>query len=258
MTTRNVLVTGAAGGIGKATVAYLRSTGVQVLDVDLHSASICCDLTDPEARMALLETVRARVGSLDGVVAAAGVLGGEPSTVVAANFFGATRLLDGLRPLLAKSASPRALVLSSISARYPCDQGVVEACLADDETAAKRLANASSVSPYGPYAATKAALARWVRRHAVTADWGGSGILLNAIAPGLIADTGMTRPLMEQPGGTEKLQQSTPSAIGRFGTPDDMARLIAFLAGPDNRYITGQVIYADGGCDALQRGDTVW
>ncbi len=258
MVARSVLVTGAAGGIGKATVAHLRSTGVQVLDVDLHSASICCDLTDPKARMALLETVRSKVDCLDGVIAAVGVLSGEPATVVAANFFGATRLLEGLRPLLAKSTSPRALVMSSISARYPCDQRVVEACLADDEIAAKGFAEASSSSPYGPYAATKAALARWVRRQAVTADWGGDGILLNAIAPGMIADTGMTTPLLEQPGGAEKLQQSTPSAIGRFGTPDDMARLIAFLSGPDNRYITGQVIYADGGCDAIQRGDTVW
>lgn len=252
---RNVLVTGAAGGIGRATVAYLQSTGANVLEADLRGVPICCDLTDPEARTRLIRTVQSTVDSLDAVIAAAGVLDGTPSAVVAANFFGATRLLEGLRPLLAKSASPRALVMSSISSRYPCDEAVIEACLADDESEAGRLADAST---FNAYAATKAALARWVRRRAVTPEWGGAGILLNAIAPGMIADTGMTRPLLDAPGGAERLQQNVPSVIGRFGTPDDMARLIAFLAGADNRYIVGQVIFADGGTDALQRGDTVW
>lgn len=252
---RTVLVTGAAGGIGRATVAYLQSTGAYVLEADIRGVPICCDLADPEARVELIRTLQSSVGSLDAVIAAAGMLDGAPAAVVAANFFGATRLLEGLRPVLAKSASPRALVMSSISSRYPCDEAVIEACLDDDESAAQRLAGASSFSAY---ATSKAALARWVRRQAVTPEWGGAGILLNAVAPGTIADTGMTRPILDAAGGAELLQQKVPSAIGRFGTPDDMARLNAFLAGPDNRYIVGQVIFADGGCDALQRGDAVW
>jgi NAD(P)-dependent dehydrogenase (short-subunit alcohol dehydrogenase family) len=253
--TRHVLVTGAAGGIGRATVEYLQTTGVQVLGVDLHGTSICCDLADPGAREALVKTIQSTMPKLDAVVAAAGVLHGDPATVVAVNFFGATRLLESLRPLLAQSPSSRALVLSSTSSRYPCDEGVIEACLSDDEAEAIRLVNASTKNSY---AATKAALARWVRRRAVTSEWGGNDILLNALAPGMIVDTGMTRPLLDKPGGAERLQELTPTALGRFGTPDDMARLIAFLVGADNRYIAGQVIYADGGCDALQRGDSVW
>lgn len=252
---RNILVTGAAGGIGRAAVAYLRSTGSHVLEADLHGVPICCDLTDPAARAGLVRTVHHTVDGLDAVIAAAGMLNGQASAVVAANFFGATRLLEELRPLLAKSASPRALVMSSISSRFPCDEAVIAACLDDDESEARRLAEISSFSVYPT---TKAALARWVRRRAVTPEWGGAGILLNAIAPGTIADTGMTRPILEAPGGAELVQQKSPSVIGRFGTPDDMARLIGFLAGPDNGYIVGQVIFADGGCDALQRGDTVW
>lgn len=252
---RKVLVTGAAGGIGRAVVAHLQSFGVNILEVDLRAVPICCDLTDAEARSRLIQTVQHDVDSLDAVIAVAGMLDGAPSAVVAANFFGATRLLEGLRPLLAKGTSPRALVMSSISSRYPCDEAVIEACLGDDEMEAQHLAN---TSPFNVYATTKAALARWVRRQAVTPEWGGAGILLNAIAPGTIVDTGMTRPILDAPGGAELLQQKVPSVIGRFGTPDDMAHLIAFLAGPDNRYIVGQVIFADGGCDALQRGDTVW
>lgn len=252
---RNVLVTGAAGGIGRATVEYLRSTGVNVLDVDIRGTSISCDLSDPAARADLLRSVESNVDSLDAVVAAAGLLDGTAAAVTSVNFFGATRLLEGLRPLLAKRASPRALVMSSLASRFPSDQAVVEACLADDEEEARRLA---AVSKFHPYATSKVALSRWMRRHSVTPAWGGAGILLNAIAPGTIAGTGMTQPLLDAPGGAERLQQQVPSAIGRFGTPDDMARLIGFLAGPDNRFIAGQVIFADGGCDALQRGDTVW
>jgi len=252
---RNVLVTGAAGGIGRATVAYLRSTGVNVLDVDIRGTSICCDLGDPAARTELLRTLASSIDSLDAVVAAAGILEGAPAAVIAVNFFGATRLLEGLRPLLAKSATPRALVMSSMASRFPCDQGVVEACLADDEEEARRLA---AISKSQAYATSKVALSRWVRRHAVTPAWGGAGILLNAIAPGTIGGTGMTQPMLDAPGGAERLQELVPSAIGRFGTPEDMARLIGFLAGPDNSFITGQVIFADGGCDALQRGDAVW
>ena len=252
---RNVLVTGAAGGIGRATVEYLRATGANVLDVDIRGSSITCDLSDPAARTELLRRVESSVDSLDAVVAAAGILDGTPAAVMSVNFFGATRLLEGLRPLLAKSDSPRALVMSSLASRFKFDQGVVEACLADAEDEARRLAEGST---FQAYATSKVALSRWVRRHAVTPAWGGAGILLNAIAPGTIADTGMTRPLMEVPGGAERMQELVPSAIGRFGTPDDMARLIGFLAGPDNRFIAGQVIFADGGCDALQRGDAVW
>lgn len=252
---RTVLVTGAAGGIGRATVACLQSTGVNVLEVDLRGVPHCCDLADPEARVELIRTLQSSVASLDAVIAAAGMLHGAPAAVVAANFFGATRLLEGLRPLLAKSASARALVISSLASRYPCDDTVIEACLEDDETEACRLAESSS---FKAYATSKAALARWVRRRAVTPEWGGAGILLNAVAPGTIVDTGMTRPIMAAAGGADLLQRKTPSVIGRFGTPDDMARLFTFLVGPDNCYIVGQVIFADGGCDALQRGDTVW
>jgi nucleoside-diphosphate-sugar epimerase len=121
---RTVLVTGAAGGIGRATVAYLQSTGANVLEVDLRGVPYCCDLTDHEARVELIQTLQSSVASLDAVIPAAGMLHGAPAAVVAANFFGTTRLLEGLRPLLVKSASPRALVISSISSRYPCDGGV--------------------------------------------------------------------------------------------------------------------------------------
>ena len=253
--TQHILVTGAASGIGRATAARFHAMGCRVIGVDLYDADISCDLSQVDQRAALLAELQSTLPRLDAVVAAAGVLSGTPSKVLSINFFGSTQLLEGLRPLLAKSTDPRALVLSSTASRYPVDDAVIEACLDQDEARAMRLADASQ---HGAYPNSKAALARWVRRRAVSADWGGAGILLNAIAPGTIADTNMTKPILDAPGGAERLQKMVPSALGRFGTPDDMARLIAFLCGPDNRYVVGQVIFADGGSDALARGDRVW
>jgi len=252
---RYVIVTGSAQGIGRATVQLLRAQGAYVIGVDLKDADICCDLSQPESRHKLIADIKSQTPRIDAVVAAAGTLDGAPSKILSINFFGATQLLDGLRPLLAKSSAARAVVFSSTAARYPTDAAVIEACLNNDETAATRLSDISSSSAY---ATSKAALARWVRRHAVTSEWGGAGILLNAIAPGTIVNTGMTTPLLNAPGGAERLQKLVPSVIGRFGNPEDIAQLAAFLCNASNGYITGQVIYADGGTDALQRGDGAW
>jgi 3-oxoacyl-[acyl-carrier protein] reductase len=68
------------------------------------------------------------------------------------------------------------------------------------------------------------------------------GILCNAIAPGFI-ETEMTAVLGE--GVREKLQAQT--ALGRLGSPEDVAAVVRFLAGPGAGYITGQVIVVDGG-----------
>ncbi|MGI8662874.1 MAG: SDR family oxidoreductase [Acidimicrobiales bacterium] len=248
-----IVVTGSAGGIGAATTSRLRARGHEVIGVDVRDAEVLADLSTPVGREAMLAAVgEASRGRLDGVVAGAGVSGQPGERVAAVNYFGAVSTLTGLRPLLAKGTSPSALAISSnsISTQPGLPADIVTACLASDEQEAMRLAarDPSGVSIYG---AAKLALARWVRRNAVTDHWIGSGIRLNAVAPGFV-DTPMTA-------GTEDFVMGLgaiyPIPIQRPGRAEEVAALLEFLLGPDASFFCGSVVYADGGTDAAVRAD---
>lgn len=90
------------------------------------------------------------------------------------------------------------------------------------------------------YAAAKAGLIGFVK--SVAREVGSRNITVNAVAPGFI-NTEMTRGLNESV--KEKMLAEIP--LGRFGQPEDVAKLVSFLAGDDASYITGQVIPVDGG-----------
>ena len=90
------------------------------------------------------------------------------------------------------------------------------------------------------YAATKAAIVGLTRSLAL--EVAPSGIRVNAVAPGCI-ETDMVKALGE--GTRAMLVEETP--IGRLGTPEDIARVVSFLASDKAGFITGQVITADGG-----------
>lgn len=97
------------------------------------------------------------------------------------------------------------------------------------------------------YTVTKAALAGLTR--ALAAEWGRHNIQVNCIAPGFIV-TDLNRDMWSQGPMLEWLKQS--QANPRTGTPEDVAPLAVFLAGPASDYITGQVIAVDGGFLATQ------
>lgn len=247
-------VTGSASGIGLAARGYLEARGDRVIGIDLHDAEVTADLSTPGGRSAMVEGVRAAAGGrLDAVIASAGLSLGEPITV-RVNFFGVVATLEGLRLLLTHADAPRAVALSSTAANHPVSDDIVEACLAGDEDGAVR---AGTGAAYLNYSSSKRALSRWIRRTAPAPEWAGAGIALNAIAPGVVI-TPMTREIVEDPNARLVMDQAVPMPYGGHARPEDLAPLLAFLTGPENTHVTGQIVYVDGGTDAVFRGDAVW
>lgn len=260
--TRTYVVTGAASGIGATTAELLRSAGSTVITVDLHDADIEADLASEEGRTALVEQVRERSGGrIDAVIAVAGLVAASPVTV-GVNYFGAIATLEGLRPLLAGSDAPRAVVVASLAALEETDAGLLDALERSDESAARAEAerigtdtNATGSSPI--YTTTKLAIARWVRRAASGPKWAGAGIALNAIAPGVI-ETPMTRPALDSAEGRAALDAGAPSPLsGPAAPPAAPAALLAWLTSAENTHVTGQIVFIDGGAESIRRPDLV-
>jgi NAD(P)-dependent dehydrogenase (short-subunit alcohol dehydrogenase family) len=251
---RTYVVTGSASGIGAATVDRLRSAGHEVIGVDIAGAEVEADLSTADGRAAMAAAVGARCGgSLDAVVACAGIAIDSPRTI-AVNYFGAVATLDLLRPLLAVGDQPRAVAVSSVASILGADDRVVEACLAGDEPEACRLTEAA---PSMAYLTSKTALSRWIRRQAITAEWAGAGIPLNAVAPGTVI-TPMTAELLASDAGLELVDSAVPMPLRGHATPDSVAAVLEFLTHPANTHVTGQVLFVDGGADAVLRGDSTW
>jgi len=247
-----IAITGAASGIGLATRERLEADGHTVIGVDLHDVEVVADLSTPSGRTAMIDGVTAACGGvLDGLVAAAGIAKADGQLVTSVNYFGAIGTLDGLRPLLARSGNAGAVALSSNSstAQEDIPLDLVEACLSDDEAAARAIA--AKYDDISCYPATKLALARWVRRHAIADDWIGSGVRLNAIAPGLV-ETPMTSEGIDFVMG---LSEIFPIPARRPAQPGEIAGLLAYLLSPDAAFFCGSVIFIDGGTDAALRAD---
>jgi len=260
--TRTYAVTGAASGIGKITADQLRANGEVVIGIDLKDSDVTVDLTTDEGRRELVTQVDELAGgSLDGVIACAGLSAPIVATA-AVNYFGAVATLEGLRPLLARSSAPRAAVVSSLAALEPLDDQLYNALLDNDE--GRALARAGEIAEGAAtgasntiYNSSKNAIALWVRQQAITPEWGGQGIALNAIAPGVI-ETPMTAELLANEEGRRLLAEGSPAPYnGPAGPPTAPAGLLRYLTSEENSFVTGQVIFIDGGAEATRRTSTL-
>ncbi|OBH10489.1 SDR family oxidoreductase [Mycobacterium sp. E1747] len=254
-------VTGSASGMGHATAQRLKADGHTVIGVDIEDADVVADLSTPDGRKHAADGVLAASGGkLDGAVLAAG-LGPSPGRerlrqIGEVNFFGVVEPLVAWRPALVATERAKVVVVASNSATTVplVPRRAVRAFLAHDSDKALR-----SVRPYGPaaptmmYAASKIALGRWVRRHAVLPEWAGAGVRLNALAPGAV----MTPLLQEQLAipRQAKAVRSFPVPLGGFGEARHMAEWISFMLSDSAEFLCGSVLFVDGGTDAYFRAD---
>lgn len=254
-------VTGAASGMGRAVVERLTVAGHTVIDVDILDATVQADLSTADGRRRAAAAVLERAGGrLDGAVMAAGLgpaPGRErPRLIAEVNYFGVVELLEAWRPALAAADRAKVVVFSSNSSTtVPMVPGrAVRGFLDGDvDRVLGTLRIFGRQAPTFAYAASKIAISRWVRRTAVTPEWAGAGIRLNAIAPGAVLT-----PLLEQqlarPSEAKQIKRF-PVPVGGFGDPGQLADWVVFMLSDAADFLCGSVVFVDGGTDAWFRAD---
>jgi NAD(P)-dependent dehydrogenase (short-subunit alcohol dehydrogenase family) len=236
---RVALVVGAAGGIGSAVAARLEREGAQVHRADLTGAPIKMDVTSEESVIAGL----APLESLDILVNAAGIefektveqtALEEWNHSFAVNVTGTFLTSKHALPLLRRGAA------AGVSASI-VNFGSYDGFIADPGLAA--------------YCATKGAVHALTR--AMACDHGPEGIRVNAVCPGYV-DTPMLQSFFAGAGSggggreLDELQDAVRDVhpLRRYGTPDDVANLVHWLASDEARYASGQLWVLDGGLTA--------
>ncbi|HIF96019.1 MAG TPA: SDR family oxidoreductase [Myxococcales bacterium] len=251
-----IAISGCATGIGAATRKRFEADGHRVIGIDLRDVEVVADLSTPEGRgRAIDETLQACGGRLDGAVLCAGLGGhiGENATVASVNYFGVAELLDGLFPALQRGEEPSAVVMCSNSAQLvpnAIDTPLVQAMLARDEPESRRVAE-EECSGQLVYMLSKNAVGTDVRRRALA--WGDAGVRINALAPGPI-ETPLLQGGLDTPGIGDAIREFKVP-VGRWGRPEEIAEVVAFLMGPHGGFVHGSIWYVDGGADALTRSD---
>lgn len=255
------VVTGSASGMGRHAADKLWAAGHTVIGMDQHDAEVCADLSTAQGRRtAAKEVLAAAKGRLDGAVLAAGVGpvpgSDSPRRIFEVNYSGVVDLLTAWRSALATAGCAKVVVVSSNSTTTVpmVPRRAIRAVLAGDpEKAVASVRIFRSNAPAMAYSASKIAVARWVRRQAVTPEWAGAGIRLNAIAPGAI----MT-PLLQKQLATPreaKAIRSFPVPVGGYGDAAHLADWMVFMLSDSADFLCGSVIFVDGGSDAHFRSD---
>ena len=234
MTQRQILITGASSGIGQGIAQAFAAAGDGVLATGATAEELerapqrdgirytVLDVRDGEAVKALVALMAEQTG-LDVLVNCAGIInrGAEHDPEAFAhtldvNLTGTLRACSAARPLLAKS---RGCIINTASMLSFFGGGLVPG-----------------------YSASKGGVAQLTKSLAIA--YAAEGIRVNAVAPGWIA-TALTQALRGDPERSRSILARTP--LGRWGTPQDVAGPVLFLASEAARFVTGVILPVDGG-----------
>ena len=231
-TGRSVLVTGGNRGIGLAIAQAFVAAGDRVAVTHRKAVDglpeeflpVCCDVTDTEAVDAAFTTIEEKHGPVQVLVSNAGItddgllmrMSEESFTrVLDANLTGAYRVAKRATRAMLKARAGRMIFISSVVGM---------------------LGSAGQVN----YAASKAGLVGLAR--SITRELGSRGITANVVAPGFV-DTDMTRALPD----ARRAEYVKAVPMGRYGTVEEIASTVAWLASDAASYVSGAVIPVDGG-----------
>lgn len=250
---RIAVITGSASGIGAATRKRLEGQGFTVIGVDLKDAEVIGDLSTPAGRQKAISDVSERAnGQIDRLVLSAGVGGhlADGKLVAKVNYYGTVEVLDGLKDTLS-GRDARVVVVGSNSSQMHIDPNapIVQALLeSSEDEALSVIGDTHGAIVYGQ---TKHALTRAIR-HRVR-DLTASNIRINVIAPGT-TETPLFRGSADHP-VIKQAVEALDIPQNRYAEADEIAEIIEFMLSDAARYMTGSVVFVDGGTDAVMRPD---
>lgn len=246
---KRVVVSGCASGIGEHVARQLIDLGAEVVGVDVRRPALQLkefhelDLSDPASIDQAATTIGGQVDALFNVAGVSSGIG-DPLRVVTINFLGTRQFTEALIPAMPPGSA--IANVSSLAASAYRENAVVTAGLVETVTMAEGIEwcrrNPEPVADGGGYRLSKEAIILYGMANVATL--GAKGIRINCTAPG-VTDTPILDQLRAAYG--QEFLDSFQTPLGRAADPDEQASVLVFLNSHAARYITGQVIWVDGG-----------